>query len=470
MNTPPSLETDSNIVALWPESAEDGASAAAHLVGAAGAGMRALAAVLAEAGWKVSGSDQSLAEHRASNVPVDCRLVAHSPAVPEDNVELIAARALGIPTLSYPEVLGRLMRQRCGVAVAGAHGKSTTTAMTAAIFRCCGLDPTVLLGATPLGSTSGGVFGRGPLVLAEACEYRENFCHLRPHVAALLGIDWDHVDCFASRVDVERAFSRFVTGMPGDGTLVVAAECGASKAIALECGLQTESFGLDAEADWRAVELRSRLGRYHFRLERRGVSLGQARLQVLGRHQVANALAAAALAAQFGVAAADILAGLAEFAGLERRLETLGESRRVAVIDDYAHHPTEVRASLAAIREAYPGRRVWVVFEPHQALRTRALLDDFAISLQNADCVAVADALLVREQMPPTADGRARFARSVAEELAWSTRALGRRVAAEHATDEISAMLARDLRPGDVLVTMGAGNIGKSAHELIHRL
>jgi UDP-N-acetylmuramate--alanine ligase len=396
--------------------------------------------------------------------------VAFSPAVSPDNVELAAAHKLGIPTLSYPQMVGLLMRQRLGVAVAGTHGKSTTTAMTASIFREAGLDPTVFVGATPLETSSATAFGRGPVMLAEACEYRESFLHLHPQVAALLGIDWDHVDCFRSPAAVAQAFRRFVAGIPIGGKLVVAVDCAASRTIARESGLRHETFGFGVDADWRAAEVSQCLGRYRFRIEQGNVNLGRLRLQVIGRHQVRCALAAAALAGQFGVSAAHILAGLARYAGLERRLELLGEPRGVAVVDDYAHHPTAVRASLASVREAFPDRQVWCVFEPHQAIRTRTLLDDFARSLQNADRIAVADVQLAREPMPSTPSGKASLARAIAEELSWAARAMGRSVALEHTRDEISVLLTRALRPGDVLVTMGAGNIGKCAHEFIHRL
>ncbi len=441
--------------------------------------MRSLAAVLRQAQWRITSSDLATTGHSAVNVPRGCELVIHSPAVASDNVELRAARALGIPTLGYPRMLGRLMRARRGVAVAGSHGKSTAALLMAALLTAGGLDPTALVGASPRGARSGGLLGRGPWLVAEACEYRRHFCHLRPEIAVILNIEWDHVDCFPTPGDTRAAFRSFVAGLAAESLLLVSADCQNARAIGRESGVKNAlTFGLAGDADSRAVDIAQSAGYYSFSVERsvaamarrhsRGEAgknrLGPVSLKVLGAHNVSNALAAIAVASILGVDDATILAALADFAGLERRLEVLGHAAGVTVVDDYAHHPTAVAATLAAVRQAFPGRRVWAVFEPHQAVRARAMLDEFARNLQNAEKVLIVDTFLARESAP------APDARAVSRQLAAAVRAGGASVASTHAAEEIALRLARDLRPGDVLVTIGAGNIGKIAHGIIHRL
>ncbi len=380
--------------------------------------MSALADVLRGSGCVLSGSDCAAgaeidatksawirAGHAAAHVPPDCDLLVYSPAVPEDNVELVGARRIGVPTLSYPQMLGRLMSQRRGLAVAGTHGKSTTTAMTAAILAAADLDATVIIGAAPQGMTSGGRHGTGPMLLAEACEYRSHFHCLRPEVAVLLGIEWDHVDCFPTLAHLEAAFGGFVAGVARDGLVIAAEACPVTRRVVARADRRCELFGVGPAAAWRAIDLRQALGRYQFTIQHHERSICSVALQTPGRHNVLNALAAAALAWHSGANAAAIQAGLNGFRGLKRRLEWLGEVGRVAVVDDYAHHPTEVAASLAALRAWFGKRRLWCVFQPHQAARTRALLDEFAGSMHNADRVIVAEVFLARE--PAEAAGRA---------------------------------------------------------------
>lgn len=452
-----------------------------HLVGAAGAGMSALASLLEQAGCRLSGSDSGTLRagspawlrsgHAPGHVPPNCDLLVFSPAVAADNPELMAARRRGLPTLSYPEMVGRLMAEHRGLAVAGTHGKSTTTAMAADILAAAGLNATVLCGATPIGAPSGGRLGSSDLLLAEACEYRGHFHQLRPAVAVLLGIEWDHVDCFATVREVEAAFADFVAGMPRDGRLLVADRCRRSLRIATRSGRRYERFGTTAGADWQAAQVTQDRGRHHFQLRYRGQPLTSIGLQVRGLHNLENALAAAALSWHAGAPAAGIERGLAGFRGLRRRLEYLGRRRGVALVDDYAHHPTEVAASLAALRNWFGRRRICCVFQPHQVARTRALLDEFAGSMHNADLVAVADVYLAREPQASEEQGGAERSLScptrLAAELARRLAARGTRVAPVHALEDIQTWLRAFVRPGDVLVTMGAGDIGKFAHEFV---
>ncbi len=498
--------------------------ARAHLIGIAGNGMRAMADVLTGWGWQVSGSDSSLNaaaclpngvravrlyhEHAAENLPTDTELVIHSDAVPKENPELRRAAELGIPTLSYFEMLGRLSKDRNTVAVAGTHGKSSATAMLAHILAKAGRDPTVFFGATPLGATSGGRAGRrldsplplgegpgvramtaGPLgstppqsaltltlsqrarglsapvsgdglMLVEACEYRENFLHLRPRQAAILGIEADHFDCFDSLTQIEDAFQRFAASVPADGMLLVRHDCRSTRRATASARCRVESFSFASGADWSVDEFADEGGYFRFSLHRFGQRLCDVRLQVSGRHNVLNALAAAALAWHNGATAVEIASGLETFAGLHRRLEVLGTWHGVTHLDDYAHHPTEVTVALETVRRMFPDGRLWCVFQPHQASRTARLLDEFAASLQNADRVVVGEICRAREGSPAPGE-------ITAADLAQRTRELGVEVLAGHRAEEIVATLRTHLAPGDVLVTLGAGDVGRLRRQLL---
>jgi UDP-N-acetylmuramate--alanine ligase len=454
---------------------DDPPSRRAHLVGIAGAGMRSLADLLDEAGWQVSGSDESLAAgsipfevkqgHDAEYVDVSIDLVVHSDAVDQNNPELRRARQLGIRSLSYPRMLGELMRSRRGVAVAGTHGKSTTTAMAGGILAAAGLDPALVVGAAPIGARSGGRFGQGEWMLVEACEYRANFHHLCPQLAAILNIEPDHFDCFHTQHELEEAFARFAAQVPEDGLVLARHDCPATQRAIAGAQARLETFGLSPEATWHAEGLSQRLGYYCFELYHQDRYVSRIKLPVPGKHNVLNAVAAAALASHCGADEAAIREGLEGYVGLRRRLQLLGTVRNVTYVDDYAHHPTEVTAALATLREMYPHRRIVCVFQPHQASRLARLLDEFAASLHNADTVIVADVYRARENaadVPTVGVGGTLGAGELVERL--SAQGAAARYMAEGG--EIKEHLKHALRPGDVLVTMGAGDIGTVAHEL----
>jgi len=434
--------------------------------------MRALAEVLLGQGWQLTGSDLDVERvghlgaeglrlypgHAARHLAHNTDLVVRSDAIPPDNPELHRAAELGIPMLSYFQVLGRLMSKKRGLAIAGAHGKSTTTAMAAELLIRAGLDPTVFCGATPLGRTSGGRAGNGPLVLVEACEYRANFLHLRPKHAVILGIEPDHFDCYDSAEELEDAFAHFTQSVPPDGLLLARYDCPATQRVARGSACRVETFGIDRRADWSARTLIARGGCYTFDVDRFGRHFCRVSLQVPGRHNVLNALAATALAFENGVGAKRIAEALSRFRGLRRRLEILGTCGGVLLVDDYAHHPTEVAASLATVRQLAAGRRLWCVFQPHQVSRTEHLLRELAASLQNADRVLVAEIFRAREGPP-------RPGEATAADLARLVRRGGVEVAGCHAMEEIVRSLKTHLRAGDVLITMGAGDVWKVCEE-----
>jgi UDP-N-acetylmuramate--alanine ligase len=447
--------------------------------------------------------------HAAEYLSPDTEVVVYSDAVPPANPERRRATELGIPTMSYFQMLARLGMGRRTVAVAGTHGKSTATAMLAHLLTRAGLDPTVVCGATPIGAASGGraggersgargwglgVRGQGavgsrqsavassqwtaaepppstnlqisksvnpqipkslnPLLVVEACEYRGNFLHLRPWQAAITGIELDHFDCYDSLGQLEGAFRRFAESISSDGLLVARHDCQSTGRVTAGLACRVESFGFSPEADWSARAGEEDRGRLRFEIRRFGRRLCEVELPMPGRHNVLNALAAAALAFANGLSPELISVSLGSFPGLHRRLESLGEWRGVALIDDYAHHPTEVTAALAAVRRMAPGARVWCVFQPHQASRTARLLDQFAASLQNADKLLVADIFRAREGDPQPGE-------VTAADLARRAGELGIEVLPARSADEIVETLETQLAPGDVLVTLGAGDVWK---------
>jgi UDP-N-acetylmuramate--alanine ligase len=402
-------------------------------------------------------------EHSHASVDRRSGCVIYSEAVPADNVERRAAARLGLAEQSYSQAVGALMNERRGLAVAGTHGKSTVTAMVAKIFERAGLDPTVICGAAPRGAHSGGRGGHGEWLIAEACEYRENFRHLRPELAVVLGIEPDHFDYYNTPVELLAAFRRFVERVPAAGIVIANADCEATRQSVTACRAQVVTFGLTAkDAAWQARNIRHIHGRYGFELWHQGQLVASVLLQVPGRHQVANALAAAAAAHTAGAPMPEIVAGLEDFRGLQRRLEFVARASGVELWDDYAHHPTEVQATLMALRAMYPGRRLWCVFQPHQVSRTRALVDEFAASLHNADRVAVTEVFVARE----TPD---ECPRKLAEELAGRARG-GTEVLPCNDPRAILDDICDAVRPGDVVVTMGAGDIRKRFDELADRL
>ena len=449
----------------------------AHLVGIAGSGMRSLAQILLDMGWTVSGSDKAAMEleelelrgarirfgHAAENVPKATSLVIFSDAIPGDNVELQRAGEWNLPTLRYFQVLGRMSAARKTIAVAGTHGKSTVTAMVGAVLLGAGADPTLAFGADPLPAgrsiQARSRAGEGSLMIVEACEYRANFLHFHPQQAILLGIEPDHFDCYPTADHLEHAFTLFARAVRADGRLFVRHECSCSRRVAESTSCEVETLGLAPGADWQAIDIESHLGCYSFTVRFADQDLCRIDLRVLGAHQVINALAAAATCLRNGIPPQQVSVGLSHWCGLRRRLEIVDQPSEVTWVDDYAHHPTEVSASLLALRERFPGRRVFCIYQPHQVSRTGRLLDETAASLQNADYVLVTDIFRAREPYPTSGEVSA-------TDLADRTRDLGVRTPPIHTPRQIKEFMAAQLCPGDVVATLGAGNIRETGNEL----
>lgn len=453
-----------------------------HLVGIGGCGMSALAALLLRRGTRISGSDRADSQvlsqlvesgaaittvQRAESVPGNADLVVTSAAIPPNHPELMEARRRGLPVFKYAELLGAVMARYEGVAISGTHGKSTTTAWLTYVLRRAGLDPNFVVGATvgQLGGSSG--VGVGRQFIAEACEFDRSFLNLRPRHAAILNIEEDHLDCYADLQAIRTAFGEFARLVPEDGTLVLNGhdpQCALLSAELQAAGRTAPlTFGYDPTFTWSAVAVRLTEGTYSFEVCHRGKVLGRVQPLLAGRHNVLNALAVIALAERCGVTWTALQPGLVEFRGADRRLELRGEVEGVRILDDYAHHPTEIRATLQAARERFSPRRLWCVFQPHQHSRTRFLLSDFAQSFSQADHVLVPDIYFVRDTQ------RDRELVS-AEDLVREIRARGGDAQYLPQFEALSAQLAEAARPGDVVITMGAGNIWKVADELVARL
>lgn len=451
----------------------------AHLVGICGAGMKALAELLHGLGCSVSGSDlqpspetfellsqRGMRVHRGhsnDHLPHDTDILIYSPAVTAANPERQQAERLAVPQMSYNQMLGELMKTRVGISVAGTHGKSTTTAMTASILRDSGFAPSVVTGAEFIGRNVSGWAGEGEMFVVESCEYQRNFLSLSPTHAIVTGIEADHFDYFRDFHETRDAFTEFVSRLPNSGHLVIRGDCEATRIAAASSLAQIETFSLRDCSDWYATDLRPSGEGTRFRIFHRGVFFTEVCLRVPGRHNVLNAIAAAAICNNVGASALAVREGLQDFRGIRRRFEVLGSWRGVTVIDDYAHHPTAVKATLQTAREQFAGRRLLCAFQPHQESRTRALLDEFVESFDLADEIFLTPIFTARENCLEAAE------RTNAE-LADRIAARGKTIHLLPSLDRLTADLDDAARPGDVLLTMGAGDINRITHELTRRI
>ena len=437
-----------------------------------------LAKLLLGHGAIVSGSDMNQSDavkelsfagaqvavgHAARNIPEPVDLIVITAALGADNPELAAARRRGLTCIKYAQLLGQLMNTRRGVAVAGTHGKSTTSAMVTTIFRRAGLDPSFLIGAVvpELGGASG--TGSGDFFIAEACEFDRSFLNLHPQYAAILNAEADHLDCYGSHEKIMEAYGVFARQVSSDGAILVNHEDRHAMKAAAGAPAPLRTFGLTPEATYYPKNLEADLGRFRFDLCRKGGTLTPVALQIPGRHTVYNALAAAALAVEAGIEPAPIGEALSAFAGIERRMELIAQTGGITLLDDYAHHPTEIQVTLRAARDRYQPKRIFTVFQPHQHSRTRIFLDDFARSFGLTDVVIVPDIYFVR-------DSEAERTRIGAADLVERIHSQGGEAVYMSGFDEIVAYLQRTLQSGDLSITMGAGDVWKVAHELARKL
>ena len=453
-----------------------------HFVGIGGAGMGGIAEVLANEGYHISGSDlapnavtQHLTtlgatiyfHHRPENV-TDASVVVVSSAVAQDNPELVAAREARIPVIRRAEMLAELMRFRHGIAVAGTHGKTTTTAMVTSIYAEGGLDPTFVNGGLVKAAGTHARLGSSRYLIAEADESDASFLHLQPMVAIVTNIEADHMDTYQGDFEnLKQTFINFLHNLPFYGRAVMCVDDTVIRDLIPRVGRQVTTYGFSEDADVRIENYEQRGAQGHFTLVRQDKPLLTVTLNAPGRHNALNAAAAVAVASEEGIEDTAILAALESFQGTGRRFDLLGEFPTQAVngisgsamlVDDYGHHPTEVDATIKAARAGWPDKKLVMVFQPHRYTRTRDLFDDFANVLSQVDVLLMLDVYAAGETPIPGADSRS---------LCRSIRGRGKVdpiLVPDH--EALPGMLAPVLSGNDLILMQGAGNVGKLARKL----
>jgi UDP-N-acetylmuramate--alanine ligase len=443
-----------------------------HFIGIGGSGMSGIAEVLLNLGYQVSGSDlaENAATRRLAQLGARVRLahdakniegadaVVVSTAVRGDNPEVIAARARRIPLVPRALMLAELMRLRRGIAIAGTHGKTTTTSLVASVLAEGGLDPTYVIGGRLTAAASGARLGTGEYIVAEADESDASFLHLQPVIAVVTNIDADHMDTYQHDfARLKQAFVSFLQNLPFYGSAILCIDDPHVREILPFVSKPVITYGLAADAAVRAERLEHAAGAMRFRALRESVAPLEVTLNLPGQHNVLNALAAIAVATELSIPDAAVKKALAEFHGVGRRFQRYGDvsaqgGGTFVLIDDYGHHPAEMAATLAAARGAFPGRRIVLAFQPHRYTRTRDLFEDFVKVLSTADALVLAEVYPAGEAPIVAADGRS---------LARAVRVAGQ-VEPVFVEDiaEMAGAIRRVARDGDVVVTMGAGSIG----------
>jgi UDP-N-acetylmuramate--alanine ligase len=444
-----------------------------HFVGIGGAGMSGIAEVLATQGYTVSGSDLSASAvtrrlaglgvriaigHDAAHVEGTDAVVV-STAVAADNPELAAARQRGVPIVPRALMLAELMRLKTGIAVAGTHGKTTTTSLIASVLAEGGLDPTFVIGGRLLSADANARLGTGDFLVAEADESDASFLYLSPALAVITNIDADHMETYGHDFGrLKRAFVDFAMRLPFYGVVVLCFDDANVREIAPDIAKPTVTYGLADDAHLRATDVTNAAGRMRFVARAARAQDLPVELNLPGVHNVRNALAAIAIGREVGVADAAIATALAEFRGVGRRFQRYGDvalegGGTYTLIDDYGHHPVEMAATIAAVRGSFPGRRLVLAFQPHRYTRTRDLFEDFVKVLSTADVLVLTDVYPAGESPIVAADGRA---------LVRAVRVAGRvEPVFVESVAEVPATIRAIARDGDVVVTMGAGSIGQ---------
>jgi UDP-N-acetylmuramate--alanine ligase len=444
-----------------------------HFIGIGGIGMSGIAEVLLNLGYDVRGSDAHLSVvtarlqsmgakiyggHHKEYVG-DADVVVISSAVRPDNPEIQEARARGIPVIRRAEMLAELMRLKHGIAIAGTHGKTTTTSLISTILHKGGIDPTVVIGGRLKSIRSNARLGEGDYLVAEADESDGSFLRLMPTVCVITNIDAEHLDHWTGGLpQIVDAFADFANKVPFYGAAVLCLDHPTVQSMLPRVEKRVITYGLSPQADYVAENIEQLEGAMAFDLKVRGVARGRVRLAMIGRHNVLNALAALAVSDEVGVPFAVAAEGLASFEGVGRRFEVKGQVNDILVVDDYGHHPAEIRATLKAAREAY-SRRLVVAFQPHRYTRTKDLLEDFARAFNDSHTVLVTDIYAASETPIEGVSG---------ESLANAIRAHGHQdVHFVGPVSEVATRLSSMARPGDLVLTLGAGNVWQAGEELL---
>jgi UDP-N-acetylmuramate--alanine ligase len=446
-----------------------------HLIGIGGTGISSIARVLLDKGYTVTGSDRILSPlaldleirgahvfegHDAKNIQ-GADIVVRSSAVPDTNIEVIAAREAGIPVLKRSDFLGTLLNDHTGIAVAGTHGKTTTTAITAFCLDQLQLDPSYIIGGVSKNLAGNAHAGQGKYFVIEADEYDRMFLGLNPEVIVLTNVEYDHPDCYPTPADYLQAFVDFIQTLKPNGLLVVCADYPNSTTLlnGKPTSAHAFTYGLSKASDYRAVNLKiNQMGSYDYDVTLRGSPLCQVSLQVPGEHNVRNSLAVIAALHALGLPIDDAARHMAKFTGTGRRFDVIGEAWGVTIVDDYAHHPSKIKATLSAARSRFPGRRLVAVWQPHTYSRTKTLAADFILSLSNADVTVVTEVFPARE--PVEAFSSAELVEKMTGNESYYCKTM----------DDTVAFLEKKLLPGDVLLVLSAGDADQVCQRILRIL
>lgn len=447
-----------------------------HFIGIGGYGMSAIAKVMLEMGFKVSGSDlaqQELTEklkakganvfigHEARNIK-DADLVVYSTALPADNVEMVEAEKRNIPVIHRSQMLARLMNARKGIAVAGAHGKTTTSSMIALVMERCGVDPTYIIGGEIMNIGSNAKAGKSEFVVAEADESDGTFLQYHPYLALVNNIEADHLENYNGDFEnLKQAYAQFLSQVRDDGKAIICGDDVYLQAMIPQVNCNMITYGIDTNADYRATNIELGDRKVSFDVERHGEKLGQIRLSVPGRHNVYNALATLITCLECGLTFSEVAEAITEFQGAKRRFQVLGDVNDILVIDDYAHHPTEIQATIAAAKST--GKHIIAVFQPQRYTRTYYLFDQFSRAFHEADEVIITDIYSPAGEKQIEGISSAKLAELIHENSNRNVRYIPAR-------DEVLAYLADRVKSGDLILTMGAGDIWKVADGLSRKL
>lgn len=448
-----------------------------HFVGIGGIGMSGIAEVLLNLGYKVSGSDLRESDtterlrglggeicigHAAENL-TNVDVVVTSTAVQGDNPEVIEAKRRMVPVIPRAEMLAELMRMKYGIAIAGTHGKTTTTSMVATVLTHAGIDPTIVIGGKLNTLGSNAKLGQGKFLVAEADESDGSFLTLSPTIAVVTNIDADHLDYYTGGLEeIKDTFVSFINKVPFYGLAVLCLEDRNITEIIPRIKKRFMTYGLSSQADLRATHVKLDGFNTSFTAHYKGYRLGEISFKMPGAHNVLNALACTAVALELDVPFDKIQEGFAQFGGVGRRFTVKGEQNGIMVVDDYGHHPAEIRATLSAARNGWPERRLVVAFQPHRYSRTKELFNEFVTCFYDADVLVLTDIYAASEQLIPGVS---------AERLAEEVRRHGQRDVT-YIADRLALPdhLAGVVREGDIVITMGAGNIWQAGEELVRRL
>jgi len=446
-----------------------------HFVGIGGIGMSGIAEILIDQGFKVSGSDRALSDvterlhslgaaiyegHKAENLAPDVDTLVYSSAVVLDNPEVIEAQRRKIPIVRRAEMLAEVMRLKYGIGIAGTHGKTTTTSMVSLVLMEGGFDPTVIVGGklSGLGGTNARL-GKGDFIVVEADEFDRSFLSITPTIAVLTTLETDHLDCYRDLEDIKGAFIQFANKVPFYGFVVLCLDEPALQDIMPQLARKKLlTYGLTPQADIQAIDIRHKENTSNFTIVRGADDLGEITLQIPGKHNVQNALAAIAVGLQLGIPFSKVKSGIEKFTGVYRRWEKKGESGGITVYDDYAHHPTECRATLSGVKSGWR-RRVVCVFQPHLFSRTRDFYEEFGKAFLLADVLVVTDVYPAREEPIQGVTG---------ELITNAAKQYGHKdVHYVRDKKEIPAYLKTITRSGDIVITMGAGDIWRFGEEFL---